>query len=77
MNIEAGSLRFASHYGNYWSKTAFQVTFQAYNPDYDMTNILSSSSNVRFFGFTVWAILAMKLSVSSSQNNAHYQLRNG
>ena len=72
MNIEAGSLRFASHYGNYWSKTAFQVTFQAYNPDYDMTNILSSSSNVRFFGFTVWVILAIKLSVPSSHTNDNH-----
>ena len=51
--MATGSLRSAGMTGRFWSGSAFLSTLDVYYLDFNNLNILPSSDNYRWIGFTV------------------------
>ena len=51
--LNTGSLRAAGGNSDYWSATTYPNATDAYNLDFNSTNVFPSIYNARFLGFSV------------------------
>ena len=58
VGMTTGSLRSAGYDGYYWGVSAYQSELYAYGLYFNSTNVLPSSSDTRWLGFTVQTLMS-------------------